>query len=90
MRTYEDAKNIFEATKLWLKERLDLEISHEKSKIVKLRKQYSEFLGIKFKVIKKGKKKNKTENFVITSKMLEKAVEKTTKDIKEEIKKIRK
>jgi group II intron reverse transcriptase/maturase len=88
-RTYDDAKNIFEATKLWLKERLDLEISPEKSKIVKLRKQYSEFLGIKFKVIKKGKEKNKTDKFVITSKMLEKAVEKTIKDIKEEIKKIR-
>ncbi len=88
-RTYEDAKNIFEATKLWLKERLDLEISPEKSKIVKLRKQYSEFLGIKFKVVKKGKEKNKTDKFVITSKMLEKAVEKTTKDIKDEIKKIR-
>jgi group II intron reverse transcriptase/maturase len=88
-RTYEDAKNIFEATKLWLKERLDLEISPEKSKIVKLRKQYSEFLGIKFKVIKKGKEKNNTDKFVITSKMVEKAIEKTTKDIKTEIKKIR-
>jgi group II intron reverse transcriptase/maturase len=88
-RTYEDAEKIFEATKLWLRERLDLEISPEKSKIVKLRKQYSEFLGIKFKVVKKGKKKNKTDKFVITSKMLEKAIEKTTKDIKEEIKKIR-
>jgi group II intron reverse transcriptase/maturase len=88
-RTYDDAKNIFEATKLWLKERLDLEISPEKSKIVKLRKQYSEFLGIKFKVVKKGKEKNNTDKFVITSKMLEKAVEKTTKDIKTEIKKIR-
>ncbi len=87
-RTYEDAKNIFEATKLWLKERLDLEISPEKSKIVKLRKQYSEFLGIKFKVVKKGKEKNNTDKFVITSKMLKKAVEKTTKDIKNEIKKI--
>jgi group II intron reverse transcriptase/maturase len=87
-RTYEDAKNIFEATKLWLKERLDLEISPEKSKIVKLRKQYSEFLGIKFKVVKKGKEKNNTDKFVITSKMVDKAVEKTTKDIKTEIKKI--
>ncbi len=87
-RTYEDAEKIFEATKLWLRERLNLEISPEKSKIVKLRKQYSEFLGIKFKVVKKGKNKNSTDKFVITSKMLEKAVEKTTKDIKTEIKKI--
>ncbi len=88
-RTYEDAEKIFEATKLWLRERLNLEISPEKSKIVKLRKQYSEFLGIKFKVIKKGKKKNSTDKFVITSKMVEKAIEKTTKDIKTVIKKIR-
>jgi group II intron reverse transcriptase/maturase len=87
-RTYEDAKNIFEATKLWLRERLDLEISPEKSKIVKLRKQYSEFLGIKFKVVKKGKKKNNSEKHVITSKMVDKAIEKTTNDIKTEIKKI--
>jgi group II intron reverse transcriptase/maturase len=88
-RTYEGAEKIFEATKQWLKERLDLEISPEKSKIVKLRKQYSEFLGIKFKVKQKGKKKDNTDKFVVTSKMLEKAMEKTTKDIKEEIKKIR-
>jgi 5-methylcytosine-specific restriction endonuclease McrA len=67
-----------------------LEISPEKSKIVKLRKQYSEFLGIKFKVVKKGKKKNNTDKFVITSRMVEKAIEKTTKDIKTVIKKIQK
>ncbi len=90
-RTYEEAKNIFEATKLWLRERLDLEISPEKSKIVKLKKQYSEFLGIKFKVIRKGKKKkDNSDIFVITSKMTEKAVEKTTKDIKTVINKIQK
>jgi group II intron reverse transcriptase/maturase len=88
-RTYEGADKIFEATKQWLKERLDLEISTEKSKIVKLRKQYSEFLGIKFKVKRKGKKKNKDDKYVVTSKMLDKAIENTTKDIKTEIKKIR-
>jgi group II intron reverse transcriptase/maturase len=88
-RTYEGADKIFEATKLWLKERLVLEISPEKSKIVKLRKQYSEFLGIKFKVVKKGKKKNNDDKYVVTSKMLDKAIENTTKDIKTEIKKIR-
>jgi group II intron reverse transcriptase/maturase len=88
-RTYEDAKNIFEATKFWLMERLDLEISPEKSKIVKLRKQYSEFLGIKFKVKRKGKEENGNDKYVVTSKMLDQAIEKTTKDIKTEIKKIR-
>lgn len=50
------AIKIFEATKMWLKERLSLEISSEKSKIINLKKNYSEFLGIKLKLHKKNKK----------------------------------
>ena len=61
-RHHNHAKRIFEATKLWLKERLDLEISPEKSKIVNLRKDYSDFLGIKMKVNQKGKVRNKQES----------------------------
>ena len=38
-----------------LKDRLGLEISPEKSKVVNLKRQYSEFLGFKLKVRKKGK-----------------------------------
>lgn len=56
-RNHTDAVKIFEATKKWLKERLKLEISPEKSKIVNLRKNYSDFLGIKLKVTKKKKTK---------------------------------
>lgn len=52
-RNHSDAVKIFEATKKWLKERLKLEISPEKSKIVNLWKNYSDFLGIKLKVTKK-------------------------------------
>lgn len=51
-----DAEKLFIATKDWLKERLGLEISPEKSKIVNLRKHYSEFLGFKIKVKPKRKK----------------------------------
>ena len=51
-----DAVKLFEATKLWLNERLGLEISPEKSKIVNLKRHYSEFLGFKLKVREKGKK----------------------------------
>lgn len=50
-----DAEKLFIATKEWLNERLGLEISPEKSKIVNLRKHYSEFLGFKIKVKRKGK-----------------------------------
>ena len=42
-----DAVRIFEATTMWLKERLGLEISPGKSKIVNLKKGYSDFIGFK-------------------------------------------
>ncbi len=50
------AETIFCATKMWLKERLSLEISKEKSKVTNLRKRYSEFLGFTFKVYPKKHK----------------------------------
>lgn len=48
-----DAVKLFEATKKWLLERLGLEISSEKSKIVNLKRHYSEFLAFKLKVKKR-------------------------------------
>jgi hypothetical protein len=42
--------------KQWLKERLDLDISNEKSKITNLRRSYTEFLGFRLKVKLKKKK----------------------------------
>lgn len=56
-RNHKTAFIVFEAVKKWLSERLGLEISHEKSRVVNLRKNYSEFLGFKFKVVQKGKKR---------------------------------
>lgn len=55
-RTRDEANRWFHAVKLYLKERLHLDISKEKSKIINLRKKHSEFLGYKFRAIKKGKK----------------------------------
>lgn len=66
-RNYNTAKRIFTAVKLWIKERLGLNISPEKSTIVNLRKKYSEFLGFKFKVRAKRKK------YVVTSHISEKS-----------------
>ena len=54
--THEDAVRAYKATELWLKDRLGLEISPDKSKVVNLKRQYSDFLGFKLKVRKKGKK----------------------------------
>lgn len=61
-----DAEKLFIATKNWLKERLGLEISPEKSHIVDLRKQYSDFLGFKMKVEPNGKKNGKTRYTIVS------------------------
>ena len=83
-RNYKVASKIFHATKLWLKERLHLEISEEKSKIVNLKTNYSEYLGFKMKIHDKGKKK------VIKSHVSDKAKTKIKADIKNQIIKIQK
>ncbi len=89
-RNYSDAIKIFEATKKWLKERLKLEISPEKSKIVNLRKNYSDFLGIKLKVTKKRKDKNNKDKFVVQSQIGNKAYQKIIATVKEHAKKMQK
>lgn len=66
-RSHADAIRAFEATRLWLKDRLGLDISPEKSKVINLKKRYSDFLGFKLKVCKKGKK------MVVCSHMSDKA-----------------
>lgn len=81
-RNYDDAHKTFYAVKGWLKDRLKLDISVEKSKIVNLRKGYSEFLGFKLKVRKKRRK------YVVTSSMSDKAVKKATYKLIEQIKRI--
>ena len=40
----------------WLKERLKLEVSQEKTRVVNVKRRYSEFLGFKIKVHSKGSK----------------------------------
>lgn len=85
-KSYSDAVKLKIATINWLKERLSLEVSEEKTKIVNLKKNYSEFLGFKIKV----KKKKKDERYTIISHMSDKAKERSKCNIKENLKKIRK
>ena len=61
-----DAEKLFIATQNWLKERLGLEISPEKSRIVDLRKQYSDFLGFKMKVKQNGRKNGRIRYTVVS------------------------
>lgn len=74
-KDHKTAHKIFVATRKWLKERLGLDISSEKSKITNLRKKYSEFLGFKLKV-KKGKGGKYTNRSHITDKAKERACQK--------------
>ncbi len=53
-KSADHANRAFIATQQWLKERLDLEISTEKSKIVDVRKSASEYLGLKIKAQRKS------------------------------------
>ena len=88
-RKRSDAVKIFEATKLWLIDRLGLEISPEKSKIVNLKRHYSEFLGFKLKVRKKGKNKQGQPKYVAEAHIKEKKLAKIKTYSKEIIGKIR-
>ncbi|CAM4157659.1 group II intron reverse transcriptase/maturase [Paenibacillus alkaliterrae] len=56
-RDWRTAQKWYHAVKLYLKDRLKLEVSPEKSQIVNLRKRESEFLGFTFRANKKGKKR---------------------------------
>lgn len=69
-----DAVKLFEATKQWLLDRLGLEISPEKSKIVNLKRHYSEFLGFKLKVRTKGKKPDGQLRYVVEAHIKDKAL----------------
>jgi len=77
-----DANKVFIAVEQWLENRLKLSINKEKSKVINLKRKYSEFLGFKLKAVKKGGK------YVVRSHMADKAIEKATTKLVEEIKAI--
>lgn len=79
-RKRDDANKAYFAIKQWLAERLKLEISEEKSKVVSLKRHYSEFLGFELKVVQKRKK------WVVRSHMCQKAIQRETHALIEQIK----
>lgn len=87
-RKRSDAEKLFIAVKNWLKERLGLDISPEKSKIVNLKKRYSEFLGFKLRAVRKGVKANGGTKYVVESHMSEKAMKRVKKQAREMVKRI--
>ena len=89
-RKRSDAVKMFKAVKLWLKERLGLEISPDKSKIVNLKKSYSEFLGFKITATTKGKDNKGKLKYVVKSILTDKAICKIKKKASQTVKLIEK
>jgi len=74
-RTKVDAQKTMIAVKQWLQERLRLDVSTEKTRIVNVERKYSEFLGFKIKVHPKGRKQ------VVESHICDKQVERIKKTL---------
>lgn len=81
-KTYEAAQRVLYATKAWLKERLKLDISDEKTRIVDVKNHYSEFLGFKMKL------KLKSDKLVVQSHVSDKAMSRITHDLVEQAKNV--
>lgn len=81
--TYLVARNMLDKIKNFLNKRLHLEISEEKTKIVNLKKNYTDFLGCKIKIKTKNNEKH------IISHMKEKAIVNAETKVKKQIRKIK-
>lgn len=78
----DSAERTLIAVTKWLKERLRLDISPEKTRVVNLNKHYSEFLGIKMRLTRKKDK------MVVQSRVSEKAVKRIMTEAKQKVKNI--
>ena len=83
--TYEEAQRFYHSTVDFLNKRLKLEISPEKSRVVNLKKNSSDFLGFKIKVIPKGKTKH---GYVAKTDMNQKTLKKAKTNLKLKVKDI--
>lgn len=83
-RDYNTAQKIYIATIKWLKERLDLEVNTDKSKVTNLRRNHTEFLGLKLKA------KVKKNKYVCQSNMSNKAKKAVKEKLIKQIKAIQK
>ena len=78
-RTREQADRTLIAVTQWLKERLRLDVSPEKTRVVDVGRSYSEFLGFKIRLRKKGKK------YVVQSHMCDKACKKVKASLTKQV-----
>lgn len=81
-RNKSDAEKTKIAVTQWLSERLKLEVSQEKTRIVNIRRGYSDFLGIKIRVRQKGQK------YVVQSHISDKSLKQKKAKLIEQAKRI--
>lgn len=78
-KTYDEAQRYFHAIEDFLKNRLGLEISAEKSKVTNMKKNSSDFLGFKIKVVPKGTSKH---GYVAKTDLSKKAMRKVRDNVR--------
>lgn len=78
--SYRSAVKLYYAVTDWLQCRLSLEISPEKSKVVNLKEEYSEFLGFKIKAVRRGPPEK--PRYVVESHIRDKSMEKIKRSLK--------
>ncbi|MDB6474964.1 MULTISPECIES: group II intron reverse transcriptase/maturase [Clostridia] len=81
-RTYDEAQRWYYATVDFLKTRLKLDVSPEKSKVINMKKNSSTYLGFKIKVVPKGKTRY---GFIAKTDMSDKAIRKAKTNLKAKI-----
>lgn len=81
-RTKEDARRTMIAVTQWLSDRLKLEVSPEKTRIVNVKHRYSDFLGFKIKLHPKGKK------YVVMSRIADKQRQRKKQNLIEQAKNV--
>jgi len=89
-RTRDAAEKTKIAVTQWLSERLKLEVSKEKTKIVNVKRRYMDFLGFKIKVHPKGKADKGKTKLVVKSHISDKNLDKMRGKLVEQAKRIAK
>jgi hypothetical protein len=89
-RTKDEALRTKTAVTQWLSGRLKLSVSEEKTKIVNVKRRYSDFLGFKIKVHKKCKTDNGQDKYVVKSHISDKNLGNKRKKLIEQAKKVAK
>lgn len=89
-RTKNEAERTRIAVTQWLSERLKLQVSEEKTKIVNVKRRYSDFLGFKIKVHPKGRQSNGEDKYVVRSNISDKNLNNKRNKLVEQAKRIAK